>query len=128
MKVAIPIFQTKVSPRFDSSKGFVLFDVEYNSIVDREKLITIGWSDSAKIKHLIDLGIDTLICGGIDRVSMQQLSANDIRVFAWVTGEIEDAIWCYLGNRLESGVILGERGRLKERWRFKSGRPHWERG
>lgn len=124
MKVAIPVFQTKISPRFDQTQGFLVFETENASIITRENLITKGWSVFDKMKQLVDLEIDTLICGGIDRASLQYLSFNEINVYSWVTGEVEDAVICFLDNRMKPGIILGEKGTMKGRWQFCKGRNH----
>ena len=118
MKIAIPVFQTKISPRFDSTQDFILLQIEQRNVMKREKLPTKGWPLSAKINHLVDMGVDTLICGGIDLESMQQLNYNGIKVYSWITGEVEDAVTCFLNQGLESGIILGTHGRRKGRWRF----------
>ena len=124
MKVAIPVFHTKISPRFDSTQGFLLLQIEKSDVIKREKLPTKNWPSSAKIKQLVELEIDTLICGGIDLESMQQLNFNGIKIYSWITGEIEDAVTRFLSRGLESGIILGPRGQRKGRWRFCEMRNH----
>jgi predicted Fe-Mo cluster-binding NifX family protein len=124
MKVAIPVFHTKISPRFDSTQEFLLLQIEKSDVIKRENLPTKNWPSSAKIKELVDLEIDTLICGGIDLESMQQLNFNGIKIYSWITGEIEDAVTRFLNQGLESGIILGPRGQRKGRWRFCEMRNH----
>lgn len=124
MKIAIPVFHTKISPRFDSTQGFILLQVEKSNVIRRENLPTKGWSASAKIKQLVDLDVDTLICGGIDLDSMQQLNFNGIIIYSWITGEIEDAVTRFFNQGLESGIILGPHGRKEGRWRFCDRRNH----
>jgi len=124
MKIAIPAFHTKISPRFDSTQGFILLQIERNSIVKRDRLPTRNWSASAKIKRLAELAVDTVICGGIDLASMQQLNHKGIKIYSWVTGEIEDAVTRFTNQGLESGIILGSHGRRKGRWRFCNTRNH----
>jgi predicted Fe-Mo cluster-binding NifX family protein len=124
MKMAIPVFHTKISPRFDETQGFVLLETENASVVAKENLATKGWSVIEKMKQLVELEIDTLICGGIDRASMQYLSFNGVKVYSWVTGEIDDAVVCFLDNRMKPGIILGEQGKMKGRWQFCNGRNH----
>ena len=51
MKIAIPLFHTKISPRFDQAQGFVLLETDNASIVARENLTTKGWSVTAKMKR-----------------------------------------------------------------------------
>jgi len=124
MKIAIPVFHTKISPRFDQTQGFVLIETEGARVVSQEKMATPGWSVTAKMKQLVNLGVDTLICGGIDRACMQYLSFNSVKIYSWVTGEIEDAVTCFLENRMRPGLILGEQGKMKERWQFCKGSNH----
>jgi len=124
MKLAIPIFQTKISPRFDQTQGFVLIETEGKNVTSKEQFATPGWSVTAKMKQLVNLGIDTLICGGIDRASMQYLSFNSVKIYSWVTGEVDDAVACFLDNRMRPGIILGDQGRMKGRWQFCQGRNH----
>ena len=124
MRVAIPVFQSKISPRFDSTQDFVLLEIEKSKVMRRADLPTKGWPVSAKLKHMVDLGVDTLICGGIDLESMQQLNFSGIKVYSWITGEVDDVVACFLDRGLESGIILGARGRRKGRWRFCSAENH----
>ncbi len=125
MKIAIPVFQTKISPRFDSAQSFLLLLIQNNSIVTREELPTTGWSLSAKRKELVEQDVDTLICGGIDLESMQYLSSGGIKVYSWITGEIEDAVTRFIDKGLESGIILGAKGKRKGQWRFCTRKDHF---
>lgn len=124
MKIAIPMFHTKISPRFDQTQGFVLLETQNAGVVVRNNLETKGWSVIAKMKQLVDLEVEVLICGGIDRASLQYLSFNGIKIYSWVTGEVDDAVTCFLDNRMKPGIILGDKGRMKGRWQFCKGRNH----
>lgn len=124
MKIAIPVFHTKISPRFDQTQGFVLIETEGNRVTTKEQMATPGWSVTAIMKQLVNLGIDTLICGGIDRASLQYLSFNSVKIYSWVTGEVDDAVACFLDNRMRPGIILGDQGKMKGRWQFCKGRNH----
>ena len=124
MKIAIPVFHTKISPRFDQTQGFVLLETESDRVVTRQNLSTRGWSVLEKMKQLLALGVDTLICGGIDRTSIQYLSDKGVIVYSWVTGEVNDAVTCFLNDKMEPGIILGSQGQMKGRWQFCQGRNH----
>ncbi len=124
MKLAIPMFHTKISPRFDQAQGFVLLETGPSEVLAREELATKGWPEMDKMKQLVDLGIETLICGGIGRASLQYLSFNGVHVYSWVTGEVDDAVTCFLDNRMKPGIILGEHGKMTGRWQFCKGRNH----
>jgi len=124
MKIAIPVFHSNISPRFDEAQRFVLLETEGARIISRENFSTKGLSTIDKMKQLVNLGVETLICGGIDRGSLQYLSFNGIKTYSWVTGEVDDAIACYLQERMRPGLILGAHGRLKGRWQFCNGKNH----
>ena len=119
MKIAIPAFHSKVSPRFDTAQELVVLEVTDGTVIKREKQPLQAYSVSGKIRTLLEQGVDTLICGGIDRLSRQQLGLNRIEVYSWVTGEIDDAVSCFLSNGLNSGTILGSNGKKEGRWRFR---------
>lgn len=124
MKIAIPMFHTKISPRFDQAQGFLLLEIENAGVIARENLNTKDWSVLSKMKYLVALGVDTLICGGIDRASLQYLNARGLNIYSWVTGEAEDAVSCFLSNRMKPGIILGAHGKMDRRWQFCRGRNH----
>ncbi|MBF0260062.1 MAG: NifB/NifX family molybdenum-iron cluster-binding protein [Desulfamplus sp.] len=119
MKIAIPIFNDRVSPRFDNAQNFILLTVEKRIEIERQELPVKNWALIKKIMTLIEKEVDTVICGGIDRSSMQQLSSYGINVYSWVTGNVEDALSCFLQGELDSGSILGKGGKMREQWRFR---------
>ncbi len=119
MKIAIPAFHSKVSPRFDTAQEWVLLEVIDGHVINRERQPLQAYSAAGKIKKLLEQGVDTLICGGIDRLSQQQIAFNRIEVYSWVTGEIDDAMSCFLRNGLNSGTILGSNGKKEGRWQFR---------
>lgn len=119
MKIAIPLFNQRVSPRFDCAQDFLLASVENGSIVKRQELSASGWSRQERVKRLSELGVDTLICGGIDKLSEQMLLAHRVRTYTWVTGVAEDALNSFLRGELESYTMVGPGGRSRGRWRFR---------
>ena len=115
MKVAIPIFGPRVSPRFDYAPGLFLFNLEDNRVVESEKFSLQAWDRLQRLQKLRELGVNTLICGGIDGNSAQILSDYGIRVIAWVAGEADEAMRCFLQGKLRPGVELCARCRRGRR-------------
>ncbi len=122
MRVAIPIFGPRVSPRFDCAPGLLLFTLEDGKVVGSEKFSLQAWDLLQRLQKLKELGVQTLICGGIDGNSAQVLSEYRIRVIAWVAGEADEAMRCFLEGKLRSGVELcppcrrGQKRGRKFRW------------
>ena len=115
MKVAIPTFGPRVSPRLDCAPGLLLLDLEDGKVVGSEKFSLQAWDRFQRLQKLQELGVQTLICGGIDGNSAQILSNYGIRVIAWVAGEADQAIQFFLEGKLRPGVELGARCRRGQR-------------
>ena len=117
MKIAIPLFGTRISPRFDYTRSFLLVRVENGEIIERQELSVEDWTPPTRVRKLSELGIDTLICGCIDRASAQQLSSNGVRIYSWVTGEACDALRCFIQGRLKL-LLPGDHIYVKRKTRF----------
>jgi predicted Fe-Mo cluster-binding NifX family protein len=122
MIVAIPTFGPRVSPRFDYAPSLLLFNLEDGKVAGSQKFSLQAWDRLQRLQKLKDLGVQTLICGGIDGNSAQVLSDYRIRLIAWVAGEADEAIRCFLEGRLRSGIELcprcrrGQKRGRKFRW------------
>ena len=119
MKIAIPLFEKRISPRFDCAQSFLLAVAENGEVVERKELPAALWTPLERVKKLKDLGVDTLICGGIDEVSARRLIFYRVRIYSWVTGRAEEAIYSLLRGGLESGIMVGPGGHRRGRWRLR---------
>ena len=119
MKIAIPLFNKRISPRFDCAQGFLLASTENGRVLKREVFSAPLWSPPERVKKLREMGVDTVICGGIDEVSSRHLILHGIKVYSWETGLAENALQSYLKGELESGTMVGPGGRCRGIWRFR---------
>lgn len=120
MKLAIPLFGKRISPRFDCATELLLITIENKEALKREKLLWRGLHAYERITELIKMGVDMLICGAIDGFSHTLLAQKGIKVYSWVTGEAENAIELFLKGHLQPGMILMPDGK-SGRWRFRRG-------
>ena len=123
-KIAIPLFNERISPRFDCAQSFLLVETEDRGIVESEEVQIGLLSTMDKVGKLSDLRVDTFICGGIDEVSARRLVHKGIRIYAWITGMARDALISFLNGELESGIMVGAGGHRQGRWRFKGKGPY----
>ena len=121
MKIAIAIFGTRVSPRFDFAPGFMLVEITDGEIVGRREIPAEGWEGLERIEKLAESAVEAVICGSIDRFSLRQLEMRGIKVYSWITGEAEDALSSFQKGQLESGFMMAQGGRCCGRWRFRQG-------
>jgi predicted Fe-Mo cluster-binding NifX family protein len=114
MRLAIPTFGSRVSPRFDCSHRMLLVDIEGGRIVGRREIDVSYWHPLSQIDRLHDLKADTVICGGICNRDYYGLSNGGIKVITLVFGEVEEVVKAFLNGDLV-GSSLRFRGRRQRR-------------
>ncbi len=107
MKIAISTFGSRVSPRFDYAPSLLLFTVENEKVIERGEAHLTHLDPWQRVEKLKEMDVEALICGGIDGHSARLLAFNRIQLIAWVAGEAEEAIRCYLRGDLRPGAALG---------------------
>jgi predicted Fe-Mo cluster-binding NifX family protein len=123
MKVAIPIFESRISPRFDFSPEMWVIEVERGKVVGQEKFFTANLNLPQRLEQITSNGIDKVICGGIDGLSRDQLGSRGIDVVQDVTGDAEIVFDLFMRGRLRSGFCCERRGRRGFcPWRANSGK------
>lgn len=125
MKIAVPIFNERVSPRFDAAPSVLIVTIADGRPVDRREIQTRNWTLAERLAVLDREGVTVLICGGIGRRTLDRLCAGGLRVFSWVTGESDDALEAFLRGTLESGIMTGRGGRCCGHWELRGRR--WKR-
>jgi predicted Fe-Mo cluster-binding NifX family protein len=106
MKIAIPLFIDRISPRFDFAPALGLFNIEEEKIIDSREISCEGWNDSERVSRLRELGVETVICGGLPNHLLGLLNHNGIKVIPWVAGYASEALTLFLQGRLNSGMAL----------------------
>lgn len=65
MKIAIPLFKERVSPHFGSSSKILLLETN-GTMICQETIQNVGGDSPMEIaRRLVDLGVEKVICGGI---------------------------------------------------------------
>lgn len=111
MKIAIPTFATRVSPRFDCARSVLVVAIDEDGSPERQELTSGNWAPHERINRLLELGVDTVICGSIDRWSAASLQSVGVTVYGWVTGEVEDALSALLRGDLDAEAAMEGIGR-----------------
>jgi predicted Fe-Mo cluster-binding NifX family protein len=97
MKIAIPIFGTRISPRFDCAPSIAILECENGAVINRRE-VSIG--KPPRIRLLVKEKVDVLICGGIRRWDFDMLRDHGIEVYFDLCGEAEAVIRAFLNNEL----------------------------
>lgn len=103
MKVAIPLFGSWVSPRFGFAPEMLIVTIEGRGVSSQHKVLTNHLTPMQRINQLSDLGIEVVICGGIDCFCCRQLNNLGISIVSDVAGEADEALDLFLKGILRTG-------------------------
>jgi predicted Fe-Mo cluster-binding NifX family protein len=119
MRVAIPLWQGRVSPVFDEARRILLVDVSEDKEQHRQEESLIAQNPFERAKLLPKLGVDLLICGMISQTQQTALASAGITIIPHICGRMEEVIDALLDGRIESGALrmpgCGNRKRLRNR-------------
>jgi len=101
MRLAIPVWNDRVSPVFDTAGRVLLLDLA-DGIEQARHTVEVAQATypSERAKRLAELGVNVLVCGAISRSLAVFLSAAGIIVIPWVSGALEEVLRAYLTDRL----------------------------
>jgi len=122
IKIAIPLFGNRISPRFDFSPEVWIITVENGEVVNQKKIPMTNLNLPQRLDQLTSNRVNQVICGGIDGFCLNQLGTKGISVLHNIAGEAEVIFNLFLKGRLRPGFCCERRGR-----RFYGGKkgPPW---
>ena len=103
MKVAIPRYVELVAPCFEYSATIAVFTIERHNVVDQVDFTLQSRLAMDRVRLLLDQGIDTLICGGVQDRYEDLIRATGIHVISWVSGGVDALLESFLRGTLETG-------------------------
>ena len=116
-RIAVPIFGTRVSPRFDFAPRALVIEIREGKEASRCELpLEIG-PTSGRISFLLEKGVEVLLCGGIRRCDYFAFKSAGITVFPCLIGEVEVLLtWFLEGDLPNHEDVL-----LSQSWRARRG-------
>ncbi|NLE39248.1 MAG: hypothetical protein GX621_14590 [Pirellulaceae bacterium] len=126
MRIAVPVWQDRISPVFDVAGQLLLVDVSDGREVTRRAEMLIEARPEARIVQLLSLGVETLICGGISQPLELRLADQGIHVIARVCGNVEEILAAFLAGQLGETRFAMPGCCGQRRWRM--GRQGCQRG
>lgn len=119
MRVAIPLWEGRVSPVFDEASRILLVDIANRKEQNRREEFLIVQNPFERAKLLPKLGVEVLICGMISLTQQTALAAAGIRIIPHICGSMEDVIAAFLDGRIENGALrmpgCGNQKRVRNR-------------
>ena len=105
-RVAIPVFESRVSPVLDSCHRMVVVDIEKGREIRRQDLNLEKMSIHERIEVMARWGIRKIICAGVSDVMCRFLAGKNIALVSGIAGELEKIINAYICNRLDDTCFV----------------------
>jgi predicted Fe-Mo cluster-binding NifX family protein len=102
MKVALTVWDGRISPVFDVCREALIVTIENGTVVSRSHAVVDAPSAVLKVGQLADLGVETLVCGAISEPLGRELTEHGVRVIGFVAGEVETVVAAFVARRLPS--------------------------
>ena len=101
MKIAVTYENGNIFQHFGHTEQFKIYNVEGDKIVSSEVISSNGSGHGALAGFLKDLGVDTLICGGIGGGAKSALADAGITIYPGVKGACDKAVLDFAMGRLD---------------------------
>ncbi|MFU0832398.1 MAG: 50S ribosomal protein L6 [Oscillospiraceae bacterium] len=102
MKIAVACDGNRVSAHFGHCQGFEIFTVEKGKVTEHNFHRNPGHKPGFLPNYLNDLGVNTIITGGIGAGAIDIFNDKQIEVVSGASGEASDVVDKYLKGELKS--------------------------
>lgn len=99
-RIAIPVFNSRISPVFDSCRRVLLVDLEHNREIKRAEITFEDFSELGRLTMLSRLGVTRVICAGISQSLHDKLTAAKISPITGIVGEVSEVLSAFKSDRL----------------------------
>jgi len=119
MKIALPIWNNRISPLFDTACRVLIWSVEGGSDGECGEHDLRGLHPMMKVRRIKELGADILICGAVSNPVAYLVESADIKLVPWVSGPVDEVIEAFRTGQLDKpryfmpgcGRMRGRHGR-----------------
>jgi len=122
MRVAIAVFDGRISPVFDAARQLVLVDIENGREIRRTEQVVEEADLGPRASRVAGLGANVLICGAISRPLEAMLLSAGVEVIPQACGQWKDVLRAFLSGQLTEQAFIMP-GCCGRRRRFRGGRP-----
>jgi predicted Fe-Mo cluster-binding NifX family protein len=105
MKAAFATWNDRVAPVFDVAREIHLVNARSGCVLEESRENLPSDLPVEKALRLAELGVDTLVCGGISRPLLTIITGYGIRVIPFIAGDLREVIEAWLGGRLKADAF-----------------------
>jgi predicted Fe-Mo cluster-binding NifX family protein len=122
MRIAISIWEDKISPVLDTASKLLIIENETEKEPSRFEAYLFKQDISKRCHFIRDLNIHVLICGAISCQFSEMLKASGIEIISGISGPVEDVLEAYKNGALLSSEFLMPGCKGNHLGGFKTGR------
>lgn len=105
MRAALTVWDERISPLFDVSREAVILSAKDGILVERRTERIEAPTAALKVARLLELGVNTLVCGAISEPLQHELTSRGIRVFGFVAGELAEVVQALVAGALPTPAL-----------------------
>jgi len=101
MKLAIPVWEGRVSPVLDTARHLLVVGLEEGREVGREEVAVEEGEPPARAAAFARAGVGLVICGAVSTELRAALAGHGMDLISWTMGPVEEVIAAYLAGELD---------------------------
>jgi predicted Fe-Mo cluster-binding NifX family protein len=100
-RIAIPIFQKRVSPVLDACNRLLIIDLEDGGVVNLQEIPIENLSFKERLDMFVQFKIKKIICGGVSELMLTMLKSKQIELIGGIMGKVDEIIAAYCCGSLD---------------------------
>ena len=100
MKIAVAVYNNRISPVFDASKNVLVLDIKNRHIEAKQEETFASGNPEQKVSRLSQLGVKELICGAISTELARLIDREGIKLISYTAGNLDEVLSTYLKKGL----------------------------
>ena len=105
MRIAIPQWQSRVSPVFDVAANLLLVEVTDACEVGRQEVPLTATDPTRRAQQVAHLAANVLICGAISRPLELALHSAGVQVISQICGQVDEVLRSFLVGGLANDAF-----------------------
>lgn len=97
--ILLPVFNNRISSRLDCTRCFKLVKIDNNSMRSVEKVRIDTNNQFEKVKSILALKPDAVICNGVTTFYENEFHQNNIELIPWVHGDFDDVVYKFINGK-----------------------------
>ena len=106
MRIAVPIWEDKVSPVLDTASRLLIVDIKDRKTDASFETQLEDQDYPQRCLRIQGMGVDVLICGAVSRPFLRMLMASGMEIIPGVSGNPDDVLAAYLSGTLHQKEFL----------------------